>query len=186
MSMRYMLSDVVAYLAFLLGMRIWLWHVGAMDDHSASELDAGDVLDIVDLTTNVAGEIAGSADGALGGLSDGIGAASGEGCLPVLLIGLLVIVIALVVALAGPELLIEVAFEAVLAGSLVGAMRLGREPDWLWAVFRKTIWIFLAILFAMLLFGKYAHKSYPRATTTKQVIHLMLGHNDVGSSQEKP
>jgi hypothetical protein len=177
---RYALTCMSGYLAFLLGVRIWLWHVGATDELSQRELGAGDVVNALDAASDLASlsadAISGAGDAVGGGVADGVGAAAGDGFLPILLIGLLVLALALIVGLIGPELLIEIAFEAVLAGSLVGAMRLGREPDWLWTACRKTLWIFFGILFVMLLFGRYAQKHYPNATTTRQVIHEMLQH----------
>jgi hypothetical protein len=180
LSVRYVLSCVVGYLAFLLGVRIWLSYVDAANDNIASDLDGGDVVDAVDLTSDVAS----SAVDMVGGLGDGLDGA-GEGCLPILLIGFAALAAVLLVWMMGPELLIEVAFEAVLAGSLVGAMRLGREPDWLWLALRKTIWIFLVVLCAMLLFGRYAQRHYPEAATTAQVVHLMLHGEAVGAGADK-
>lgn len=187
MSTRYALSSTAGYLVFLLGVRIWLWHVGAVHENGHAGLDAGDAVDIVDLASDLPLDaVAEGAGEAISGLGESLGAAAGEGCIPVLVIGLLAIAVALLFALAGPELLIECAFEAVLAGSLVAAMRLGREPDWLWTVFRKTIWIFLVIALAMILFGKYAQKHYPKANTMKQVIQQMRGHVSPVPIYKKP
>lgn len=176
LSERYLLTGTTGYLAFLLGVRIWLWYVDAMNERSGTEINGADALDIVDVTSDVASVAADGVGDVIGGIGEGIGSA-GEGCLPILLVGLAALVAVLLVWLFGPELLIEIAFEAVLAGSLVGTMRLGREPDWLSAAFRKTILIFLGILFAMLVFGRYAQKRYPQATTTRQVMHHIM-HRD--------
>lgn len=173
--LRYLIIGLCAYLGFLLGVRIWLWFVEATqtNDRISNELDAGDVLDLTSASLDVADFASGATGDVVGGIGEGLSAA-GEGCVPILVIGAFALIVAILFAILGPELLIEIAFEAVLAGSLVGAMRLGREPHWLSAVFRKTIWTFLIIMFAMMLFGKYAQKNYPDALTTKEVIHQIM------------
>jgi hypothetical protein len=168
LTARYMLGGLSGYFAFLLGVRVWLWYVDVADDRTTGIFENADVLELAARGTAEAG---GDIVGLIG---EGIGASAAEGCLPMIVLGILTIIAVALMAVFGPELLIEVAFEAVLAGSLVGAMRLGREPDWLWAAFRKTIWIFLFVIFLMAAFGGFAQKHYPSATTTKQVIHLMM------------
>ncbi|MES2295960.1 MAG: hypothetical protein V4582_02910 [Pseudomonadota bacterium] len=194
LTARYTLTACAAYLAFLLGMRIWLALVGAMNERSDSELSPLDLVDGADITLdavaltargvsagvdalgNAVGEgVSAVGEGIGDAVGEGLGAVAGEGCLPVLLIGLLVLGGALLFGLLGPELLIDIAFEALLAGSLVGAMRIGRDPDWLMMTFRKTILIFLAALVLMLAFGYYAHKHYPDARTTREVFQQMRG-----------
>jgi hypothetical protein len=182
---RYLITGITAYLGFLLGVRLWLWFVDAVMDRSRDEPGAGDLLDVVEVQLDIADMASGSSGEVLGGLGEGIGAAAGEGCVPILILGLLAIVATLLFALIGPELLIEVAFEAVLAGSLVSTMRLGHEPDWLWTVFRKTIWTFLIIMVLMMGFGKYAQKHYPEAKTTKQVIQQILSQTEYRPDKKK-
>jgi hypothetical protein len=126
-----------------------------------------------------------SANNLLSGVDDLSGADIGDGFVPVLLIGLVLLVAALLFALIGPEFLIEVAFESVLAGSLVSAMRLGREPDWMWAVVRKTAWIFLLVLLVVVMFGKYAQKHYPEAKTFKEVMHHIMPHDASTTNKKK-
>ena len=165
---RYMLSGTVGYLAFLLGIRIWLWHIEWSSEQFPHSLDDGDVLE---MSAKHSAKNTGDVISAIG---DGVGSISGDGCFPIVLIAAVAIIVVLLVAMFGPELLIEVAFEAVLAGSLISAIRLGREPDWLAAAFRKTIWIFAVVMLAMAAFGHFAQKNYPQATTARQVIHQMM------------
>lgn len=191
---RYAITCVVGYLLFLLGMRIWLSYVGAIRD-TLGQLDGADL----QLPSGSGGgnpSLSGGggsfdgggasgnfdlADGVLdkagsggGKLIDGIGdAVDGDGCLPILVIGLVLFLLALLFILFGPELLIEVAFEAVLAGSLVSAVRLGRRPDWMLVVVKKTAWLFVIVLCAMVWFGKYAEKHYPQAQSVRQLLQLM-------------
>ena len=184
LSIRYFVTGISAYLGFLLGVRIWLWFVEAHNGRNNVDLDAGDMLDLTDASFDIANMSSEGAGDILGGVGDGIGAAAGDGCLPILVIGIVVIIAAMLFAFVGPELLVEIAFEAVLAGSLVGAMRLGREPDWLWTVFRKTVWTFLILILLMMMFGKYAQKHYPEAKTTKEVIHQIMQQNELRSNKK--
>jgi hypothetical protein len=185
LSARYFITGITAYLGFLLGIRLWLWFVDAATNRGGSKLDAGDKLDLVEVPIDIADAATGSSGEFLGGVGDGIGAAVGEGCVPILFIGLLGLAAAVLFAVIGPELLIEIAFEAVLAGSLISTMRLGREPDWLWTAFRKTIWIFLVIMLFMMGFGQYAQKHYPEASTTKQIIQEIMQKNTHNSEKKK-
>jgi len=148
-------------------------HVDAIDGLRARDLfqsapgDAGElVVDGVEGVVESSGEI-------IGALGEGMGAAAGEGCLPLLIVAVLLAIGAVLLSFLGPELLIDIAFEAILAGSLVSFMRLGREPDWLLRLIKKTLVVFLLITGAMLMFGRYAQKHYPEAKTTREVFRLM-------------
>lgn len=202
---RYAITCVAGYLLFLLGMRIWLSYVGAIRDSFGNADFSG-----ADLPSGSGGGTPGwnggggsfdgggaSADFEVGGaaidhateggskLLDGIGDVGGDadGCLPILVIGLVVVLLGLLFILFGPELLIEVAFEAVLAGSLVSAVRLGRTPDWIWVVVKKTAWLFILALCLMVWFGKYAEKHYPQAQSVRQLLHIIMSP---GAPQKKP
>lgn len=183
-TLRYLIVGLSTYLGFFLGIRIWLWIVDATDAKTNNGLDACDVLDLTEASFDVADLASGVSGDIAGDIGDGIGAAAGEGCVPILVIGLFALIAAALFAMLGPELLIEIAFEAVLAGSLVSTMRLGREPNWLATVFRKTIWTFLIIMFVMMMFGQYAQKYYPDAKTTKEVIHQFIQHKDLWAHKE--
>jgi hypothetical protein len=171
--LRYMITCTVGYAAFVCGVAIWLRHVETIesmrirDAFEAAPIDAGQMLaEVAEGAIESSGEI-------VGALGEGLGAAAGEGCIPILIIGALVAIGAILVGSLGPELLIDIAFEAMLAGSLVGFMRLGREPDWLLRLIKKTIVAFLLITGAMLMFGRYAHQHYPEAKTTREVFRQM-------------
>jgi len=171
--LRYTVSCIAGYAAFVCGIAIWLRHVDAIDGLRARDLfqsapgDAGElVVDGVEGVVESSGEI-------IGALGEGMGAAAGEGCLPLLIVAVLLAIGAVLLSFLGPELLIDIAFEAILAGSLVSFMRLGREPDWLLRLIKKTLVVFLLITGAMLMFGRYAQKHYPEAKTTREVFRLM-------------
>ncbi|HEY8024658.1 MAG TPA: hypothetical protein VIF60_08845 [Burkholderiaceae bacterium] len=173
---RYFITCLAGYGGFICGVALWLRYVNATEGMRNRDLMESDPLylgriaiDGVEVAADASGEI-------VGALGEGF-LTGGEGCLPFLVIGGVAIICTLLFVFLGPELLIDIAFEAVLAASLVGFMRLGREPDWLLRLVKKTIGIFLLVLVAMVVFGKYAHKHYPQATTTREVLQLMRNHH---------
>ncbi|HEX8957289.1 MAG TPA: hypothetical protein VF798_13495 [Burkholderiaceae bacterium] len=172
LSERYALACGVGYGAFLLGVRVWLWHVEALrEEHEREGLSLGDVPDLIEMGVDGAELIGGTVEG----LGESAGPIGGEGIavLPIILIAVGATVAVLVL---GPEMLIDVAFEAILAGSLIGAMRLGREPDWFWRALAKTWWVFLLAAILIVAFGKYAQHRYPNATTLAEVLTQASAH----------
>ena len=116
---RYLLTCSVGYGAFLCGVYIWLRHVN-VDTENVSEIafpssdyDAGGNIGVGDGI-----EVVGEAFTA------------GEGCLFVFVIAIAVTVAAWAIFVLGAEILIDIALEALLAGSLVGALKIGHEPNW--------------------------------------------------------
>ncbi|MBV8633761.1 MAG: hypothetical protein JO002_04665 [Burkholderiaceae bacterium] len=169
---RYALACAAGYGAFLFGMRVWLWHIEALPEDHESAIDAGDVPDVIELGLDGV-EMAGNA---VEGVGEGAAAAVGEGGVAVLALVGLALAATVLVLLLGPEMLIDVAFEAILAGSLIGAMRLGHEPDWFLRVLAKTWWVFLLAALLMVGLGNYAHRHYPYATTLSEVLVQMATH----------
>lgn len=173
LSERYALACGAGYGAFLLGVRIWLWHVEALQsEHESAVLSLGDVPNLIEAGVDGA-ELVGET---LEGLGESVGAISGEG-VAVLPFILLAVAATVAVLVLGPEMLIDVAFEAILAGSLIGAMRLGREPDWFWRVLAKTWWVFLLSATLIVAFGKYAQGRYPNASTLAEVLTQASGRH---------
>lgn len=213
MLVRYPLAVVVSYLAFLLGVRLWLEYV---DLGRHLRRDEGDYWDVpTDFPTGIgrssgrgvepfqpgggnfggggagarfevegaalpadAGAVAESTAGAPGAAAEGawLGAAAGEGCLPVL-IGALILGALALVAGAGawvvaetPAILVEAAFEALLAGGLIRARRRIEDADWLGAVFRATWLPFVIALIAAVAFGIAAQHYKPQARTVFDVF----------------
>jgi len=170
LSERYAFACAASYGAFLFGMRVWLWYVDALPDaeqHSA--INAGSVPQLIEAGIDGAELAAGAADGA----GEAAAAVIGEGGVAALALVALALAATVIVLLLGPELLIDVAFEAILAGSLIGAIRLGRQPDWFAHVLGKTWWVFLLAATLMIGFGRYAHRHYPNATTLAEVLKQM-------------
>ena len=171
---RYALVCVAAYAAFLFGVRVWLWHIeaGPGDDEDNSDmLEASDV----GLGGQSTGETSYLADGAGNAATELIDAdVAADGDVSVLALAALALAATLAVLLLGPEMLVDVALEAMLAGSLIGAVRLGHEPDWFLRILAKTWWIFLLATGLMVGFGKYAQHHYPAAVTSSEVLQQMF------------
>jgi len=243
MWMRYLIAIVVAYGAFLLGVRIWLAYIGRghqtqtakrlqaekkksssidLPDFSSSgggsggsgsggifrgggggsggggasgsfAVDAGAAqhlnLAAADgLSTGNAIETASSGGSSGGGIfsdvggsvSDAVGGLGGDdGCLIafalMVVIGLIALAIggAVFIISAGPEILIDAAFNVMLAGGLVKATNRVNKPDWVGSVVKAT-WIpFAIVLTTALVFAITAAVLLPQAKTFSQVMNVL-------------
>lgn len=72
----------------------------------------------------------------------------------------------------GPDLLGEIAFQAVLAGALLGRASGVGTDSWLHAAFRRTRIPFAIVLAVVLVAGAYAQYRCPRARTLAEVLWL--------------
>jgi hypothetical protein len=236
MFLRYTIAIVVAYGAFLLGVRIWLAYVGAgrggtgnarrvnnrgtdssidLPNFSNSGSSSGggsssvfgggggtsagggasasfdaDVapssnllaMDSASLSASSNGGVGVGGDGGIlsdvgGKMGDVVGDISGgdDGCLIAFAIMIVVGLIALAIGGAvfvvsmGPEILIDAAFNVVLAGGLIQAGKKVSEPDWFGSVIKAT-WIPLAIVLAAAwIFTAAAAVLTPKAHTFGEV-----------------
>lgn len=234
MFLRYTMAIVVAYAAFLLGVRIWLAYVGTgrsatgnarrvnnratdssidLANFSTSGGSSGDAsppvfgggggtsagggasasfdADVASSPHLFAMDGAGlSASSGGGGEGDGsmlgdVGAKMGDvvgdigggddGCLIAFAIMIVVGLIALAIGGAvfvvslGPEILVDAAFNAVLAGGLIKAGKKVGDPDWFGSVIKST-WIPLAIVLAAAwIFTATAAVLTPKAHTLGEV-----------------
>lgn len=199
MWLRYTLAILVAYAAFLLGVRVWLAYIGlgrhvrrrdpddvprvdlpssgggAPDRYRSGEIGPPEPLG--EITAEASGNLA---ESAFEGLGEAAGAA-GEGCLPVLAAGAVLAILAGVFSLGAyvvseaPLVLVEAAFEAMLAGGLLRSRRWASEADWLGAVLGytwKTLVFVLAVAWA---FALAAAHFLPEARTLAQVFATLLG-----------
>lgn len=114
--------------------------------------------------------------GGLSGLGEWGGAAASEGCLPALAIAFVLAILAGFFSLGAylvaeaPMVLVEAAFEALLAGGLLRVAKRVDEADWLGAVVRVT-WPPLAMaLLLSILFSMAAMHYRPDARTIAQVF----------------
>ena len=130
---------------------------------------AGDSSLLADAGTSVGDVVGGIGD--IGG--------DGEGCLIALAIMIVVALFALAVGSAffvismGPEILIDAAFNAMLAGGLLRAGKQVTDPDWFGSVLKAT-WIPLAIvLLSAWVFAGAAAMLLPKAHTFGEVWHIV-------------
>ncbi len=170
---RYAIVCIAAYAAFLFGVRVWLWHIEAIPDDEAGSDGATEVIDI-ESVGDAAGWVPNPGSDAIETATDADADVAADGDVSVLALVALALAATLAVLLLGPEMLVDVALEAILAGSLIGAARLGHEPDWFMRVLGKTWWIFLLAAGFMVGFGNYAHQHYPDAASFSDVLRQMV------------
>ena len=179
---RYALATLIAWLAMLVALRLWLSYVGLASQFERQRSGSGSDLPSIDVplgrnSTSV--EFSGSGGEFSGGGAsnnfeidaDLTGSASIDGAsslgdivselddLP----GLVVIVGWLAIAACGgvllyfyaqgPMLLSELAFEALLAGGLIKTARKADQASWLSAAIKSTIVPFLAVLTGAIVVG---------------------------------
>jgi hypothetical protein len=192
LALRYGAAVLIAYLTFLVLMRLWLWYVG---DEPAT-LDAVDVVDAaVDLAGHVGREGARAgfqggggrfggggashsfADTGGGGsdssLLDGIGGGGDDDLLVVVVILVVIAVAAacgLYLVYVGPTILAEAAFEAMLATSLLRGARRAESPGWVGGVVRATAVPFLVVFVLGVGFGWWAQGHCPGARRAVDVL----------------
>ena len=102
-----------------------------------------------------------------------------DGCLIafaiIILVGLIGLAIggAVLIISAGPEVLIDAAFNAMLAGGLIKASKRVSDPDWIGSVVKAT-WIPCAVVLAMAwIFTGTAAVLTPKAHTFGDVIRTV-------------
>lgn len=131
---------------------------------------------IADAAGSLASGDAGTGSGGSGGgFSLDLGDADG---LVVLLLALLVLVLvvggAFWLVWAGPEILIEAAFEAMLAGGLVKTLHAG-ATGWIGRVMWKTLLPFCLVTAAAVAFAKVGQGAYPEARTFREIVRAAWG-----------
>jgi hypothetical protein len=149
---RYVLAVVIAYGAFLLFVRLWLW---LSKDDIESDLEPPDVLDATDLAVEAADLLPVEGPDASGVLE-----ADPDGCL----FGIVLLVVALLVGAAGyvvataPVFFAEVLLDGVLAVGLYRRVKKLHRRHWLSSALRHT-WLPFAAA-AVLLGGVGAAMSH--------------------------
>ena len=71
---------------------------------------------------------------------------------------------------AGPEILAEAAFGALLAGGLAKRAKHEDATGWMFGVVKKTWWPFAIVLVIAVTFAGYCAATYPQATTFKEAF----------------
>ena len=136
MWLRYLAAMLVAYVAFLVGVRLWLAYVGAAQ------------------------------------LPDAI-----------VLVLLAVIGSAFRIIWIGPEILVEAAFEAMLAGGLVKSLHGGGTGGWVGRVLWETLLPFILVAGAAAAFAPIGQSAYPDARTLREVVRAAwLGEEAAGEA----
>jgi hypothetical protein len=200
LALRYGMAVAASYVAFLMLMKAWLWSMdqGPGDVDADDVVDALDAA--TDVGSHMArdGSRAGFEGG--GGRFGGGGAShrfadtgtsspsgsssGGSGVLDGisgdddgLVLVLVIAVVALGIALsglylvyAGPTILAEAAFEALLAGSLLRGARKAESPGWVGGVVKATAIPFLIIFVLGVGLGWYANRACPQARKMAAVL----------------
>ena len=189
LAVRYGLAVAVSYAAFLLVLKLWLDSVvrGEETDYEPDALDVVDGMDgLADLARGPApggyhgggGGYGGGGASASFGESEGSGAASlvpdaDEGFGLVVLAAVVLIGLALAggyLIHAGPTILAEAAFEALLASALIPGVRKGEATGWIRPAVRATIVPFLCMLVLAVGFGSFARGLCPEARRVVDVV----------------
>lgn len=195
--LRYSISVVVAYAAFLALIRLWLWYIGVAARPEPEDPAAEDVLElfshlrgnVADVPVGGGGEFGGG--GATGSWGDA--ASSGDatvnadvsdlpGCLDFDEGVLVVIAVAVLLSFAfagvyviwmAPAILAEAVFEAALAAALTRRARRIDRPGWVGHVWRATFLPFLSVLILAIVIGALAESHCPSATRLREVVDCL-------------
>ena len=194
LAVRYVIAVVIAYLFFLLLIRLWLWYVG-LSVRPRFDVDGADVLEIpARLLSNLGpGDVpaiggggqfgGGGATGSWGDAVADVKTSSIEapsGCIDIddgiVVVVFLLLVLGLLVAgiymiWAAPAILAEAAFEAALAASLARSARRIDRPGWVGRVWRATIWPFIGILVLSGVLGFVAQRHCPEAKQLRDALN---------------
>lgn len=172
LALRYGIAVCLAYLVFLVLLKLWLMYVGS---GGHSPVDAGDGLDLV-LDEGPGVRTLHASRG--GGGSSSSFDLDVDGDLEGLIF--MIVLIAVVLLLGGiavyyvytaPALLSEAAFEAVLAGSIARRAKKSEGTGWIGAVTRATVVPFLAVLALSILLGWLAQRRCPDALKLRDAVN---------------
>lgn len=186
LALRYAIAVSLAYLVFLVLVKLWLLYVG-----SDTEIpDPGDALELAlpdGSSAHVPGVKVSSGSGGGGSSFDLAGDLGGD------LDGVFLIVLIVVVLLIGglaiyfiytaPVLLSEAAFEAVLAASIARRAKRAEGAGWLGAVLRATLWPFLGVLALSTFLGWFAQHRCPDATRLRDAIVCSSARQGVATTR---
>jgi hypothetical protein len=191
LAVRYGMAVTASYAAFLLLLKLWLLYV--VKGEEPDEPDAVDVIDaadgVVDVLRDLSGPTPSGFRAAGGGYGGGGGSASfgepegssgaslvadaDEGFGLVLLAAVVLIGVALAggyLIYAGPTILAEAAFEALLASALIPGARRAEAAGWMRPAVRATVLPFLAMFALAVGFGWVAAGVCPEARRVVDVI----------------
>jgi len=163
MAIRYPVAVVVAYGAFLVGVRLWLRRFRSLERRRAKGAIG---LDAVDLPV-----------GDVGGGSGGDGhfaaefAAAGEAAL--VFVALAIVFVLGYVVWSAPSIFAEVALDAALSAGLYRRLRRDTERGWLTSAIRRTIIPALIVIALAFVGGLILQTSFPGASSVGSIIQQM-------------
>lgn len=175
LALRYAIAVCLAYLVFLVLVKLWLMYVGSGGE-STPDLDVGDELELFlpdgakvrSLHVGGHGNSGSSFD-----LDVGIDGDL-EGVVFMIVLVLIVVLlggIAIYFIYTAPALLSEAAFEAVLAASIARRAKRAEGAGWLGAVTRATVVPFLGVLALSILLGWLAQRHCPEALKLRDAVN---------------
>lgn len=228
MPIRYPIAVIMSYLAFLLGVRLWLEYIGYGRYLRRADAKKDGGWDVPDIPVS-SKSTRPSADGSSGGecrvplepqggqfggggasshfspadasgmsplpdagladtgatTAEGVGFADGlagaaDGGLPVVVLALILVILAAIFGVGvyvvneTPVILIDAAFEVLLAGGLVKVVRQGNSGGWVGGIVRASWRPFAAALTVSELFALAARYGYPQAHSLGELLAVLL------------
>jgi hypothetical protein len=171
LASRYVVAVCVAYVAFLILIRLWIAYVNSGADGADIAGDALEAVDLFDPAIPAPRFHGGGSSSSWGDVSLD-GGDLGE-VLVLLLLALLVFLLcgfAIYFIYTAPALLSEAAFEAILAAALVRRARKATGPGWIGPVWRATIWPFVLVLLLSGILGWVAQRRCPSARRLSEAL----------------
>jgi hypothetical protein len=170
-AVRYAIAISVAYLMFLVLVKLWLLYVG-----SGAEVHPLDAVDFMpDSSSSAAPALrVGSVQSSTGGGSGSLDLDLGDDFFfAIVLVAVVILIggIAIYFIYTAPGLLSEAAFEAVLAASLARRAKKAEGAGWLRPVMRATVVPFLAVLAISGFLGWLAQQRCPDAVMLRDALH---------------
>lgn len=170
---RYPLNVAVGYGVFLILVRLWISYVNRMSSAAETALDLAEEVGMPDVDLSNLSSSGGGGGG--GGSSFGVSlpdidvsGGDGEGCVVLAVLGVLVAVIlgagAYLIYIA-PEMLSEIAFDAMLASSLVKVTKTMERQGWVVSAVRGTIIPFSIVMVMTIILAYTVHWACPSAST---------------------
>lgn len=167
---RYPLNVVLSYGVFLLLVRLWISYVNEEESHADTALDLLEETGLPDIPLS---SVRGGGGGGINLNLPDIDVGDGDGCA---VLAVLALLIAVILGAGGyllytaPEILSEVAFDAMLASSLVKVTRRMERQGWIVSAVRGTIIPFSIVLATTLALAYTMHRTCPSASTVREAL----------------
>ena len=171
LAVRYAIAICIAYLVFLVLVKLWLMYVGS---GGHSHVDVGDAIDVALADGQPIAPLHSSSGGGGGGgsLDLDLGGDLGDIVFMIVLIVIVLLLggLAIYFIYTAPALLSEAAFEAVLAASIARRAKKSEGSGWIAVVWRATVWPFVLVLALSVLLGWLAQRRCPEALRLRDAI----------------